>query len=273
MRIARVFPRRTSATPDDVLAYTTPPPKDVPEIDEVHVSVAFSYDMPKAERLAEAWLRVGVPVQMGGPAFGNPGAAFTPGLYLKTGYTISSRGCPNRCWFCSVPAREGVLRELPVTDGYNLLDDNILACSENHIRAVFAMLKRQTEKPLLTGGLEARLLKQWHVDLIRDVRVRRMYFAYDTACDYEPLAAAGKLLNDNGITRASHRCSCYVLIGYPGDTFEAAEKRLRAAWAAGFMPYAMLFRDNAGITDKHWRRFQSDWLLPRLVIRKLKEVI
>jgi len=271
MRIARVFPRRTSATPDDMLAFTSAPSKDVPEIDEVHVSAVFTYDLPKAEQLAEAWRHVGVPVRLGGPAFGKPGEIFVPGLYLKNGYTISSRGCPNKCWFCSVPAREGDLRELPIIDGYNLLDDNFLACSEKHIRAVFAMLKRQKEKPLLTGGLEARLLKQWHVDLIHEAGVRRLYFAYDIAEDYEPLVVAGKLLNDGGITRASHKCSAYVLIGYSDDTFEAAEKRLRAAWAAGFMPYAMLYRDNTGITDTKWRRFQSDWLLPRLVIRKLRE--
>jgi len=36
MNIARVFPRRTTATLDDVLAFTTPPPKDLPDIDEVH---------------------------------------------------------------------------------------------------------------------------------------------------------------------------------------------------------------------------------------------
>ena len=272
MRIARVFPRRTAATPDDALVFTTKPPKAVPEIDEVHVSVAFSYDIPKAEQLAEAWLGVGVPVKIGGPAYGKPGGDFTPGLYLKHGYTISSRGCNNRCWFCSVPAREGGLRELPVTNGHNLLDDNILACSEGHIREVFAMFKRQKEKPLLTGGLEARLLRQWHVDLIREARVKRMYFAYDTAADYEPLVAAGKLLRDGGISRASHNAACYVLIGYVGDSFDAAEKRLRAAWSAGFVPYAMLYRDENGVTDLAWRRFQSDWLLPRLVMKKLKEV-
>ena len=76
-----------------------------------------------------------------------------PGLYLKHGYTITSRGCHNNCWFCSVPKREGALRELPINDGWNILDDNLLACSENHIRAVFEMLKRQKHKPEFTGGI------------------------------------------------------------------------------------------------------------------------
>ena len=101
MKIARVFPRRTNATPDDALAFTTPPPKILPDIDEVHISVAFTYDIPKAEQLAEAWHKTGLPVKMGGPAFNEAGGDFIPGLYMKKGYVITSRGCPNRCWFCS----------------------------------------------------------------------------------------------------------------------------------------------------------------------------
>ena len=61
------------------------------------MSVAFTYDLPKAYTLAEKWMRLGVPVHMGGPAFNNPGGDFVPGMYLKKGYVITSRGCPNRC--------------------------------------------------------------------------------------------------------------------------------------------------------------------------------
>jgi hypothetical protein len=271
LRIARVFPRRTKATPDDALSFTAPPPKELPDIDEVHVSVAFTYDMPKAETLAEAWARTGLPVKLGGPAFNQPGGDFVPGLYLKHGYVITSRGCNRGCWFCSVPAREGgKLRELPVTAGWNVLDDNLLAASEKHIRDVFAMLKQQEKRPVFTGGLEAALLRPWHIELLRKVKAARMYFAYDKPSDYEPLVQAGRLLRDGGITKASHRAACYVLIGYPGDTMDAADARLRAAWEAGFVPYAMLYRDDTGATDADWRRFQRLWVRPEIVLSRLK---
>ena len=66
-RIARVFPRRTRATPDDGLSFFgLPPLLDLPEIDEVHVSVAFTYDIPRAEALAYQWEQAGVPVRVGG---------------------------------------------------------------------------------------------------------------------------------------------------------------------------------------------------------------
>ncbi|MFR5901370.1 MAG: hypothetical protein ACLUIO_18065 [Neglectibacter timonensis] len=133
------------------------------------------------------------------------------------------------------------------------------------------MLGRQKERPTFTGGLEARLLRSWHVDLLRESRTQRMYFAYDTPDDYEPLVEAGRLLQAGGFERKSHKACCYVLIGYRGDTMEAAEKRLRDAWKAGFIPYAMLYRDEKGIVDSEWRKFQRLWVRPAIVMSQLKE--
>lgn len=274
MKIARVFPRCTNATPTDELAFINcqPPMLVLPEIDEVHVSVAFSWDIPRAGQLAEEWMATGVHVLIGGPAFAKPSDEFIPGRYVKYGFTITSRGCPNRCWFCSVPQREGNLRELPIADGWNVLDDNLLACSDKHIEAVFKMLNRQPRRAEFTGGLEAKLLKPWHATRLREIRARRMYFAYDTPDDLEPLICAGKLLQAEGFKVSHHSMACYVLIGYPGDTFDKAERRLNETIQAGFYPYAMLFRNKNNETDIQWRRFQREWLLPQIVGTKTAKV-
>lgn len=266
--IARVFPRRTRATPTDELAFTSAPGLFAPEVDEVRVSVTFSWDIPEAERLAREWERV-APVRIGGPALGEAGGDFEPGAYLRHGYVITSRGCPNRCWFCSVWRREGSVRELPIRDGHNVLDDNLLACSEEHIRAVFAMLKRQPQRAEFTGGLEAARLADWHVGLLADLRPKQVFFAFDTADDYEPLVNAGRKLLAAGFTTTSHALRCYVLIGWPRDTFVAAENRLRGVVAAGFMPMAMLWRDEHGACNLDWRRFQRTWANPRILGTKL----
>jgi len=71
VKIARVFPRKTKATPDDSLAFANcSPPTSLPEIDEVHISVTFTYDMRRAEELEREWRVIGVPVKMGGAADG-----------------------------------------------------------------------------------------------------------------------------------------------------------------------------------------------------------
>lgn len=271
MAIIRVFPRRTAATPIDGHVFIGDVPMFLPEADEVHVSVAFTWDRAEGERLADAWSVTGLPVSLGGPAYDAPGADFVPGRYLKAGYVITSRGCPNHCWFCSVPKREGGLRELPIREGWNVLDDNLLACSDAHVRAVFAMLKRQSRKSEFTGGLEAKALKTWHVDALAGLRPARMYFAYDTPDDLEPLRAAGAMLSEVGLRRESHRVCAYVLIGYPRDTFEAAERRLREAWSAGFYPFAMLHRNERGEVRRDWRQFQRSWVRPQSVAVMLRE--
>ena len=50
MRLIRVFPRLTKATPRDELAYFGPPDLFA-QADEVHVSVTFTWDKPAAELL------------------------------------------------------------------------------------------------------------------------------------------------------------------------------------------------------------------------------
>ncbi len=272
MKIIRVFPRRTNATPIDPLAYYGPPDLFA-EADEVHISVAFTWDLPEAEKLARQWHSV-APVRVGGPATGEPGGEFVPGRYLKPGYVITSRGCPNRCWFCSVWKREGDVRELPIRDGWDVLDDNLLACSDDHIQRVFLMLHRVKaggHRILFTGGFEAARLRTWHVTLLRDLKPRRIFFAYDTPDDLEPLWEAGRMLLGAGFTTTSHALRCYVLIGYRGDTFEKAEKRLRESIDAGFMPMAMLYRDTKYDVDPEWRRFQIQWARAAIIAGEMRK--
>jgi len=271
MKIIRVFPRRTKATPVDDLAVVDRFPELFDSADEIHISVTFTWDLPKAEALEKQWRYV-APVQIGGPATGERSGAFMPGMYLRQGYTITSRGCPNCCWFCSVWKREGVVRELPIQAGWNILDDNLLACSDQHVKSVFAMLKKQKQKPEFTGGLEAKILKPWHAEALRALKPKQLFFAYDTPDDLEPLRHAAKLLIDAGFkTKTSHAMRCYVLCGWPKDTMEDAERRMIQTMDAGFTPMAMLYRDTEGKTHKDWRKFQRCWARPSIIHAKAQQ--
>lgn len=271
MTVLRVFPRRNKATPDDEFATTEYPGLFMPEnVDEVHVSCAFTYDLDRAYDLAESWSKY-YPVKIGGPAFNEPGGEFVPGMYLKEGYVITSRGCPNNCWFCQVPKREyNGLHELEIKDGWNILDDNLLACSEGHIRGVFDMLKRQKHKARFTGGLEAKILKSWHCGLLRDIKPERIYFAYDTPDDYEPLREASKLLSEHGLLKM-RGVSVYCLCGYPSDTMEKAESRFWEVLKLGMCPYAMLWRDKSGKVNTTWSKFQRSWVAPQIIYTRVKK--
>jgi len=271
--IIRVFPRKTNATPNDEnVRFGNPGLFD--QADEIHISVTFSWDLQKAEKLAEQWNMI-APVKIGGPATNNCKGEFTPGIYLKNGYTITSRGCPNKCWFCNVPKKFGNITELKIKDGWNILDDNLLACSEQHIRNVFKMLKKQKHPIEFTGGLEAKKLQQWHIDLLLQLKLKGIFFAYDTPDDFEHLINASEMLKKAGMIHKNkkHIARCFVLIGYPKDSFEEAEKRLKTVINLGFFPMAMFYQDNLGknIKTKEWGRFQREWANPVIVGYKMKE--
>ena len=134
------------------------------------------------------------------------------------------------------------------------------------------MLEKQPERALLTGGLEARLLKPWHAKRLREIKAKRMYFAYDTEDDYEPLVEAGRIMRQEGHTVQSHSMCCYVLIGHPGDTIDAAYKRLYDTVRVGFMPFAMLWRDEHNRAQNDiWKRVQREWVRPQLIASNIEK--
>jgi hypothetical protein len=241
------------------------------QADEVHVSVAFTWDIPKAERMAKAWEAV-APVKLGGPAYGDRGEEFEPGKYLAHGFIITSRGCPNKCWFCQASKREGqIVRELPIRDGWIVQDSNLLACSEDHVRAVFAMLARQPKRPNFSGGLDPSLLRAWHVDELVKLRPTTAWFAWDTPDDEEPLRAAAALMAGKKLMRRN-----YVLCGWPKDTFERAQWRMVESCKMGFIPQAMLFDRGEHLKSdalrKEWKRFAVEWTMPAVVCSKIKRM-
>jgi hypothetical protein len=268
-RIIRVFPRRTRATPNDALAYVGGPSLFA-EADEVHVSVSFTWDKASAERLAEEWRWV-APVRIGGVAYGDNSLEFIPGRYVKPGYTITSRGCPRRCWFCGVWKKWPVANVLPIHPGWNILDDNLLACPRPHVEAVFAMLRQQQQRVEFTGGLEALSLEDYQVGLLADLTpCPSMFWAYDPGDEFETLRSAATRMLAAGFTAESHRLRVYVLIGFPKDTFAAAEGRLRQMLSIGMTPMAMLWRPERPAEMKHapgpeWRAFQRRWARPAII--------
>lgn len=268
-RLIRVFPRKTKATPNDDLVRFGPPGL-FDGADEVHVSVTFTYDIPTADRLAEQWRHV-APVKVGGVAHGDTSLEFIPGRYIKPGYTITTRGCPRKCWFCGVWKKWPTVNVLPIHDGWNILDDNLLAAPQSHVEAVFEMLRRQKRRVEFTGGLEALSLQDYQVNLLASLKPRpNMFFAYDPQDKFETLEFAARRLLAAGFTRNSHRLRSYCMIGYPKDTFDLAEGRLQALVSIGFTPFAMLWKPDHPSQEKHrpgpeWRAFQRRWARPAII--------
>lgn len=277
MKVIRVFPRKTKATPDDCLAVIGRGPYMWEEADRVSISVSFTWDRQKAESLAGMWRYVTSDIHIGGPAYDTYPEEFIPGRYLRNGYVITSRGCPNDCWFCDAWKREGrKVRCLPIHNGWDLLDNNILACPKDHVESVFDMLSMQPHRPRFTGGLEAARLTAWHVDRLRQLKPSVAWFAYDEPSDWDPLYEASKLLSNAGlISPTKHEMCCYVLCGYEGDSFDDAKSRLENTIKIGLFPQAMLFNKGIHFTGndrKQWRKFAREWSNKIIVGSKMKQL-
>lgn len=270
MKIIRVFPKRTSHTPVDDMAFIGDPPLDRPEAVEVHVSCTFTWDKPKAERLKLAWGQYYPEVKIGGPAYDDPGNSFTPGLYLKQGITTTSRGCNHHCPWCLVPLREGPIRLLPIQEGRILQDNNWLQCPMPHIDATIDMLSHQHQVEL-TGGLESGLVTQAIADRVRGLRIKQVFLACDTDGAIKPLRKAIKLLQ---LPREKVRC--YVLLKYePDETILHALIRLLQVWEAGAKPFAQLYQPPEKRIEYpiEWSRFVRTWQRPAGTAAFIKSIL
>ena len=260
-KVIRVFPRRNKWTPDDNLSFIGYPPLIRPDDIPVHISVTFTQDKELAEMLYHAWSEYYSDVSIGGPAFDDPGGEFIPGRYIKQGVVITSRGCPNYCPWCFVPKRESVIRELPIKNGWIIQDNNLLACNKNHIIRVFDMLRHQPHPAEFKGGFDSRLLRPWHIDLLKSIKLNELWFACDTKEQLPTLEKAADLLKD--FPRSKKRC--YVMVGYDGESLDDALLRLRSVYQLGFDPFCQLYQSAENIEYSfEWKDFARYWSRPAI---------
>lgn len=270
MNIIRVFPARTSYTPDDNMVRIGAQTLNLPPHDEIHISCLFTWDMDYCEYLRDQYQAVtDKPVLLGGPAYNSPCGKHIPGFYTKKGIIFTSRGCNNNCSFCIVPKREGKLIELPIKPGNIINDNNLLQCSNEHQTKLFAML--HTQKAIeFKGGLEANQMTDWFAvqlaELQAEHRLKSIWFACDTDAALIPLSNALAILRKNGFNVNRNNTYCYALCY--GSDMQAEEKRLQAIYKLGAMPFAMLYQPFSRIKQsyssdiKSWAR---QWQRPACI--------
>lgn len=219
------------------------------EGDTAMISIAFTWRLPEARRIAEYYRARGLKVRAGGPG------TFTRGKYLadvaavggdvpdavarhNPMATFASRGCPVGCWFCIVPKMEG--REFTEFPGFPvrpvLCDNNLSALSpayQNHIvgRYIAAGV------PLLdaNSGFEPatfddEVFKRWDKILKGPWR-----FGFDESTEGASVERVMRMLRNV----APKRKQVYTMIGH--EPFDVCMDRIRRVIAWGGEPYAQPF--------------------------------
>lgn len=252
------------------------------EGDTAFLSVVFSWNLPAAYQRAVFLAAQGYRVRAGGPAVSYQSALFESPVLAKVaeiGFdgvnalahhneraTFTSRGCPRKCGFCTVPVIEGDLVELsdwPVRP--IICDNNLLACSRKHFDKVIDRL-RAVPQVDFNQGLDARLLTTYHAGRLAELDLRCVRLAWDHT-EAESLFRRGfERLIKAGIKPGKIRAYC--LIGYE-DTPKDALYRLETIWGLGAFPNPMRYQPldavqknqyvAPGWTEPELKRYMRYW--------------
>ena len=152
--------------------------------------------------------------------------------------TRTSIGCSNSCWFCSVRTISGefrVMDDWPL--GRIIMDDNLLAAGENHIRRVCERL--DGIQNLIIEGLDPKLLTPTLAGLIAGLRPKSVRMGWDSEAETEQVWDAIATWRAAGGAKAAIRP--YVLIN-AGETPMQAEGRMMRLQEAGHWGMVMRYQ-------------------------------
>ena len=183
-----------------------------------------------------------------------------------------TRGCPRHCPFCIVGDKEGLAsrKVADLSEFWNgqkyikLLDPNLLACAE-HMN-LLEQLANSGAKVDFTQGLDARKLTRANIDLINNIKIERVHFAWDNPRDKRIPAALRIFLNHTNIKEVKRR-TVYVLTNY-WSTLE--EDLYRVYWLRdnGYDPYVMIYdKPNAPTITRYLQRWVNNKKIFRTVLK------
>ena len=219
--------------------------------DTAYISVAFTWRLPEARRIAEYYRALGCRVLAGGPAtfhaklrplladLAEIGGKFSDAIARHNPMaTRASYGCSVGCWFCIVPAMDGraftLLPDFPVRPV--LCDDNLSALPADYQRHIVGRYIKEGV-PLLdaNSGFEPttfddEVMARWAPILKGPWR-----FGFDEKSEGSEVARVFRMLRDV----SPRRKQVYTMIGH--EPFDVCMDRIQRVISSGGEPYAQPF--------------------------------
>lgn len=205
-------------------------------------------------------------------------------LPTDTAYGFLTRGCPNKCSWCVVPKKEGMIRpymdieEIAIEGRRNvvLMDNNILAAGD--------YAKEQLEKVIRLGlhidfnqAMDARLVTPEFAELLGRCKWigGRIRFGCDTTPQIAQCERAMSLINAAGF-RGDY--FLYTMIGGPLASFTESYDRITYWWhrlqnfrqtheGRAVYAYAQPYRDpiNPNHDIPQWQKDMAQWCNKRML--------
>ena len=190
-----------------------------------------------------------------------------------TAYGFLSRGCPRGCSFCHVEAKEG-RKSYKVADlsefwsgqkNIVLCDPNILACRD--WKDLMQQLIDSKAWIDINQGLDIRLMTAEKAEMIKQMKVKELHFAWDRYQDKDIIVP--KLKEFKAITKLDIRkLIVYVLCNYD-TTLEQDLERIYTLRELGYWAYVMLY-DKEHIPRGHTYKKLQRWVNNRFIFAKCK---
>lgn len=210
-----------------------------------------------------------------------------PWVPKNTAYGFLTRGCPNKCPWCVVPKKEGVIRpymdieEIAIEDRNHvvLMDNNILAAGDYAIRQLQKIIDLHLYVDF-NQAMDVRLVTPEYAKLLGKIHWinRRIRFGCDTTAQIESCERAMQMINDAGF-RGEY--FLYTMIGGKNDLTECYH-RIHYWWqrlqdfrydhvGRPVYPYAQPYRDplNPHHVIPQWQKDMASWCNKRMIFCKM----
>jgi len=183
---------------------------------------------------------------------------------VKSAYGFLTRGCPRGCNFCIVGDKEGLksvqVAELP--DFWHgqkeiiLLDPNLLACEKSD--QLLQDLIGSGAWVDFTQGLDIRLMTDYRAELLNQMKIKMIHFAWDNADDYtyQKLKYFRPLLN-----YSRRKLGVFILTNF-NTTFDQDLERIYKLKELQYDPYVMIYdKNNASLQNLRVQRWTNNKIL------------
>lgn len=212
-----------------------------------------------------------------------PDYSLYPTIDNTTAYGFLTRGCPNKCFWCVVPKKEGGVKpymsvdEIAIEGRKNLvlMDNNILASGDYALEQLNKIINRGYRVDF-NQALDARLVNETNAELLARCKwIDRIRFGCDTHKQIEDCEKAIALLERFGYRG---EIFLYTMIGGKNDFAECFErinywrKRMLDARHTHercvIYPYAQPYRDPTkhNHTIPMWQKDMAFWVNKRMIL-------
>lgn len=176
-----------------------------------------------------------------------PDYSLYPDQTKDTAYGFLTRGCPRGCDFCHVASKEGK-RSRKVANlsefwrgqkNVVLCDPNILACPE-HPDLLLQLIDSKA-KVNFNQGLDIRLICEKNVQLLKQIKLDAIHFAYDRYQDKDLIETKLKWFTEQtGYNKDKGKVTVYILCNFD-TTIEQDIERIQFCRSLKFSPYPMIY--------------------------------